>query len=141
MHETKIMESLEEKVMDELEKICKKPDMSPTELENANKALSMIEKVRKLSMDDGHFDEGTSSHYPTRYDITRWPGSYDMPRDQYSRTYNSYTRRNPRTGRYMMSSHSIKDRMIDKLESMMDEASSDYEREKISEWISHLEKD
>ena len=52
--------------------------------------------------------------------------------------------RNPMNGRYMgdhrgYSGHSIKDRMVDRLESMMDEAHSDYERQAIAEWIAKIQ--
>ena len=47
--------------------------------------------------------------------------------------YNSYNNYNRG-----MSGHSIKDRMIDKLESMIDEAQSDYERKTVMEWIERL---
>ena len=36
------------------------------------------------------------------------------------------------------SGHSIKDRMIDKLESMYDEAKTDHERQIVDEWIARL---
>ena len=36
------------------------------------------------------------------------------------------------------SGHSITDRMIDRLESMMDETQSDYERQTIRDWINRL---
>lgn len=47
------------------------------------------------------------------------------------------------TGRYMgrgYSGHSINDRIIDRLEHMMDEADSDYERQTIAKYIDKLEK-
>lgn len=37
-----------------------------------------------------------------------------------------------------MSGHSIKDRMIDRLERMMDEAQTDHERQTVQEWIDRL---
>ena len=48
------------------------------------------------------------------------------------------------TGRYMSrdmgrSNHSIKDRMVDSLERMYDEAKTDHERGMLDEWIRKIE--
>lgn len=64
----------------------------------------------------------------------------------------SYRRgRSPVTGRYISrgedhmsyrdgySGHSIKDRMVARLEDMMDEAKTDHERQTVSEWINRLQ--
>lgn len=37
------------------------------------------------------------------------------------------------------SGHSIKDRMVARLEDMMDEAKTDHERQTVSEWINRLQ--
>ncbi len=55
--------------------------------------------------------------------------------------------RSPVTGRYISrghyddgySGHSIKDRMVAKLESMYDEAKTDHERQTVDEWINRLQ--
>ena len=125
------LDELEKKLREELKKMAKKPDISPVEVDNANKAMCLITKIREFEDADSGYSNGA-----------------------YSR--NSYTRRSPRTGRYVSydegdaygrrmqmanrgySGHSINDRMIDKLESMMDETGSEYERQTIGEWINRL---
>lgn len=117
----KVLERLEESVSTELEKLAKKPELNPAEIKAAYDACCLIEKMRKIQngMDDG-----------------------------YSESYNhdgSYSRgRSMRTGRYVSNSngysrHSIKDRIVDNLERMMDSAGSDYERNVISGWIAKVE--
>lgn len=117
----KTLEELEELVNNELSKIVKKGDLTPTELKNATDALCLLEKIRDIQ------NGGENPNYSER---------------TVSMHYGGY--RNPMTGRYTniynrgYSGHSIQDRMVDKLEHMMDEATSEYERNTIAEWIERL---
>lgn len=118
----KQLEKLEEKVTKELEKINVKPDMSPTDLKAATDALCLVEKIVKIQNGEDEYSEGVHGSYR---------GSYGRMRS-------------PRTGRYMSmdrgySGHSIHDRMVDRLEQMMDEAGSEYERDVIASWIHKIE--
>lgn len=122
----KTLDSLKELVAKELEKIEKKGDMNPAELKNATDAVCLLMKIEKLQnggmMDEEEYSESPYYHYP----------------------YSGRRGRNARTGRYMSmnrgySRHSIQDRMVAKLEQMMDETNSDYERETIEAWIAKLE--
>ena len=63
-------------------------------------------------------------------------GQYMSRRNVESYNDSGYSNRNYDRGK---SGHSIKDRMIDRLERMMDEAGSDYERGEIGKWIERLE--
>lgn len=107
----KIMERLEETVGNELEKLVKKAELNPAEIKAATDAVCLLEKIKKLQNE------------------TEFSGEYSE-------------RRNSRTGRYMSngySRHSINDRIVDKLEKMMDEAGSDYERNVLAGWIARVE--
>ena len=120
--EYKTLDELNELIEKELRKMVDKGTLSPSELEAAEKAVCLMEKIIRL--------EG---------------GSYDdMEKGaSYGRSYDRM--RSPRTGRYMSrdgnyydrgySGHSIGDRAISRLESMMDEAGSEYEREEIKKFI------
>ena len=111
-----VLMELEDLVVVELKKLVKKEALTPVEIENATKALCLLEKIRNLQNGSDYREEG----------------------------YSGKRVRNPMNGQYMSmrsgySGHSIKDRIIDKLESMMDEARSEYEREVISEWIAKVQ--
>lgn len=121
----KVLDQLEELVTNELKKMAKKPELSPAELKNATDAMCLLAKMEEVK--GGEYEDDEYSESP------------------YSR--GSYARfRNMRTGRYMSNSrgysgHSIEDRIVDKLEHMMDEAGSDYERNVIHKWISKVRVD
>ena len=116
---------------DEIQKIVSKNDITPVELERAEKAICIMHKIEEmLGMDSGYSE--------TSY--------YDSP------FYNMSGRRgrSPMTGRFVSrdgrsmrsngnSGHSIKDRAISRIEQMMDEAGSDYEREELSSIIRGIE--
>ena len=76
------------------------------------------------------------------YNSPRMPHSYYRSMDD-----GSYERgRSSVTGRYVSrdggySGHSIQDRMIDRLERMMSEADSPYEKQVIEKWIHRLSED
>lgn len=120
----KVIGELEDLVIDELKKIVKKGDLSAAELKNATDSACLLMKLEELQ--NGDFEEEGYSE------------SYDHGR--------SYRRgRSPRSGRYVsmgmnegVSRHSINDRIVDKLERMMDESGSDYERSVISGWIDRI---
>lgn len=125
----KLLEKVKENLADIIKPILKKGDaMTPADLEILTKAVCTIEKIKRIEDSDCDYDDFS-----------------------YSRA------RNPMTGRYLShndsvtshryydgafhhgySGHSIKDRMIDQLERMVDEAQSDYERKLIKEEIRHL---
>ena len=110
----KEVEDLAENVAKELKKINAKPEMSPVDLKAAMDALCVLEKVEKIQ--NGGEDESFASH-------------------------RSYARmRNPVNGRYMdydrgHSGHSVHDRMVAALESLYDQAKTDYDRETIDNGI------
>lgn len=133
--ERSILERMHELLNKEIKRIVDKDDLTSSELENANKAICLVEKIEEM-LDMGGMSEG--SYYGGSY-----RGSYDP---WYSRSNDRG--RSPVTGRYVsrdgsymhgVSGHSIKDRMISRLEHMMDETDSEYERKEISDYIRKLE--
>ena len=162
----KTLENLKETLEDEIKKIVKKGDITPAELENVQKAVCTIDMIKK--MENGQSEgmmEGDSYGYSNRMPYHHMPyrdsyndrsyGDYSG-RHYYHDSYgenemyrgDSYRRgRSPVTGRYISrghyddgySGHSIKDRMVAKLESMYDEAKTDHERQTVDEWINRLQ--
>lgn len=149
-----ILQELRESVEKELEKITKKNDITPAELENATKAVCLIEKIKMLEELDSYDGDAYSenSYRSPRMRMSYGEegmyadNSYRSPhvRMSYGDDDMSYRRgRSMTTGRYMSrddgySGHSIKDRMISKLENMMDEAKTEHERQTVNDWIRRL---
>ena len=130
----KVLKDLEEKLEKELKKIAEKSDISPAELENATKAVCLIEKLRDMEAMGENATErsyGSYGHHPDY--------RYRDERMDYGRG------RSPVTGRYIStgydgySGHSINDRMVAKLEEMYDQAKTEHERETVDKWIKRLE--
>ena len=136
----KVMIDLKHLLEEELRKIVKKNDISPVELENATKAVCLMQKVQEL--EDWPTDEEMEQYYSRR----SHPMSYRRGRDAMTGRYVSRDYRGPSHYDYMphsyeteYSGHSVKDRMIATLESMMDAEAGDYEKKTIHEWIEKLE--
>lgn len=147
--ENKALMELKESIEREIKKVTKKADITPGELENMTKALCALETIKRIESMDGGMDGEHSGRSYARY-------YRDGYRDGYAD--DSYRRgRSDVTGRYVSrdeasrmeqeryrsrddgySGHSINDRMVDRLERMMDEAKSDYEREQVQGWIDKL---
>ena len=120
----KTLDDLNKLIEKELKKMVDKGDLSASELQAAKESVCLMEKIIGL-------EEGT----------------YKMGEYSYERG------RSPRTGRYVSrdaryydfdrgySGHSIGDRAVEKLESMMDNAGSDYEREVLEKYIRMIRAD
>lgn len=114
----------------------KKKDLSPADLEIMCKAYKL-----KMDIEDFYMNDG--GEYSQRGSYR----SYDNDNSYYRMAMDpSYApARSPVTGRYVsrggngMSSHSIKDRMVSRLEAMYDEAQSEHEREEIRSEIRRIE--
>lgn len=124
----------------EFKKLVKKGDLSAAEMESAKNVLSAIVKATDIcdrrEMDEEYAQRGHSygDDPYRRWEILSYGNRHMMPR--YSMTDRGYDE--SYRGRDY-SRHSIKDRAVDKLERLMDEAGSDYERQKIKEMIHHIE--
>lgn len=104
----------------QIEKIVAKHDITPSELENVSKAITLMCKLDDMGYGED-YEEAGYSRDRGRSPVT---GRY-VSRDG--------SMRNNRSG------HSIHDRAISKLEQMMDETNSDYEKSEISKMIRELE--
>lgn len=129
----KVLKDLEEKLEKELKKIAEKSDISPAELENATKAVCLIEKLRDMESggEDAERSYGSYGRHPDY--------RYHDDRMDYGRGRSSVTGRYISTGYDGYSGHSISDRMVAKLEEMYDQAKTEHERETVDKWIKRLE--
>lgn len=136
----RVLIKLEDMVYDQLDSIVKQKDISPTELDNAEKAICLLLKLREL--EDGEIPK-QEMEYSNRYSNRRGmrsysndysDGMYITPMDSYrmGRSYNHYMNDG-------YSRHSIKDRAIDRLEQMLDESKSESEKETVKKMIVGLE--
>ena len=154
-----VLEDLSYVLEDMLEPIVKKEDITPTELDNAYKAvktLNYIETIKAMkeygNSNDysgnsyargnsyrGSYEDGMSNRYNS-YD-----GSYDGRRGMDGDSDGRYSERRGRDsrGRYTSrdnySRHNEKEQMISKLERMMNTASSESERQTIMDCINKIE--
>lgn len=118
----------------EVEKIVKKGDLTPQELENVYKLTCIAEKMTCLG--------GGSYGYDNRMGMDAYGDMYG------NMGYSEARGRSPVTGRYISrgmnsgnggySGHSIEDRMIASLEQQMDNAKSEYEKQQILQEIQHI---
>ena len=176
----RVLDDIKELLEDELKKIAKKGDISPTELENVYKAVKTINYATIIDAMEEEKEGGYSQRGYSRgmgayavnggYPGSSYDGSYnsydggmsnrggmgmsnDYSRDgragrdgdsdgQYSET-GSYGRGRDAMGRYTSrdgySRHTEKEKMIEKLEGMMNTVSNEKERQAIMQCISKLE--
>ena len=106
-----------ETIEDVIKGITSKNDISPAQLEHLSKAVCIIEKIKSMQQQENEYSENSYRRGKMRH------GSYSTRRYNDSVGY---------------SGHSIKDRMIDKLEQMFDEAKTDHERDIVQDWIDRL---
>ena len=134
----KILYSIEDKMMDELKRICNKPEMSQSDLENVYK---MVDIIKDVSTVEAMRDAG--------YSQANVRMSYDDPSMSYARYGNrsyddGYSERRGRDtmGRYTSrdgySTHN--ESMIDMLKDKMHNATSEVERENYRRVIEQLER-
>ena len=128
----KVLYSIEDKIEDELKRICAKPDMSQSDLENIYKMVDIIKDVSTIeAMKDAGYSQANVRM------------SYDDPSMSYGR-YDGYSERRGRDamGRYTSrDGYSTHDRsMIDMLRDKMHNATSEVERENYRRVIEQLEK-
>lgn len=127
---------LKDALNEEIKKVTKKNDITPVELENMTKTLCLIEKIKMIEEGAEYWGNEEGRSYGTMPDY----------RDGWSYGYSGRRMRSPSTGRYTSgtsygpgySGHSIKDRMVAKLEEMYDEAKTEHERQIVDEWINRL---
>ena len=137
------MQKLSELIEKELDQLSTKGTLSPTELDSAKKAMELLKCMEEYSMlcEEKNSADGM---YSGRMRMGSYGGSYNGMHEVYDPMWNggSYGRGNWNAnvnGQY--SSHSVRDRMIDRLERMMDEAKSEYERQEIMNEINRIRKE
>ena len=140
----KMLEDYRDLAKDELKKLIKKGDLAAPDWDAAKKAFCVLKDVleieQMLGVNPGGYSEGyhgNTMRYGTEYS------------NENSMRYGTvYPNRSPVTGRFIShnytngtrySGHSMKDRMIAKLEGMYDELNNDYERQAITNLISRVE--
>lgn len=121
----------------EVDKIVQKGDLNPTELDCVYKVACVAEKIAQMTNEySGSYSEGFRSNMQNG----------QMYNGSWGNEMSGARMRSPVTGRYISSGmndgyasgHSIEDRMIASLESQMDSAKSEYERQKILEEIRRI---
>lgn len=124
------MHELKEKLCEELEEIARKPEMSAGDLEAAHKLTDTIKNIDKIAMleEDGGYSRAGDWEADMRGTYARGSSYRGRKRDSMGR----YSR----DGRY--SRHASPD-MIDKLQTMMDNASTERERDAIRRLMNEME--
>lgn len=140
----KTYKCLKEILEEQIKLISKKGDkITPEEVLSLKNSLSSIEKINEL-MREEEYSEGYARGYHEGY-------SYgEMRNPSRSPVTGRYISNGPMHGNVRMSygndydhmyGHSIKDRMIAKLESMYDEAKTDHERQMVANTINRIQSD
>lgn len=135
-------EKLESLIEKEVKKVIDKGDLTPVEVDNLKKVVCLVKEIAELEKEsmelDGYMDESSNGYYPNGM----MPYSYNNPnRSAMTGRYTRGSSMNNRPGSYNngRSGHSIKDRMVARLESMMDEAQSEYERQQVADMINQIQ--
>lgn len=157
MEELEIYKGLRKIAVKQLGELHQKGSMSNSEAEAAKVAMCLIDMIDERvpgEGEEGEYSERRSSygHPYRRYNITSYEdgrsmrgnrsyGMYPMYDDYYpmgsyreDAYHGSYENQN-RDGRGRYSSHSIDDRVVSMLEGMVDGAKSDYEHQRLMEYI------
>ena len=124
------MHELKEKLCEELEEIARKPEMSAGDLEAPHKLTDTIKNIDKIAMleEDGGYSRAGDWEADMRGTYARGSSYRGRKRDSMGR----YSR----DGRY--SRHASPD-MMDKLQTMMDNASTERERDAIRRLMNEME--
>ena len=138
----KILENTKETIKDNIKPLIKKGDLTPAEMATLRDAIKTIKDICEMCREDPDGNEYSMGNYG--YSVPHWTN------DPYAMGNYSGQNRSPVTGRYISngamrvsygdnySGHSIKDRMVARLEPMFDEAKSDYERQLIQNTINRI---
>lgn len=134
---------LEKELDKELDRIIAAGAMNPNDVKTVTDAVCLMLKVNEY--EEWSMMGGENSYaydgYSTRRGRSATTGRYvSRDRDPMMSYQNeAYGRSYDRSYDRGYSGHSIKDRMIARLEGMYDEAKSEHERQIVDEWINRLE--
>ncbi len=126
------LNELERMLEKEIQKVTNKNDITPTELDSMTKALCLLEHIQC-------YREGGYSGYIYDPNQPVMDGRSYAPRGRYNIRYSGDHYPNDR--RMMYSGHSLKDRMVAKLEEMYDDVKNDHERQMLDTWMRRLTSD
>lgn len=133
----KALEDLREMLCEELDKIAKKQDMSAGDLETVHKLTDTIKNIDKICMyEEGGYSQAGDWEMTGRGNYSR-DSSYANREQHYVRGH--YSRDDGRTSRGYSRADG-REYMVNRLEEMMQDASSEKEREAIRRCISQIEK-
>lgn len=129
----KNLEKIKDKLMLEVDEIARKSELSAGDVETVHKLTDTIKNIDKICMYEG--EDGYSGDYYGGGRGGHWnaQGSYDGGMS------GARGRRRDRMGRYSRSDG--KEKMIDTLEDLMDDADDSRVKSAIKRCISELEKD
>lgn len=119
----------------EIKGLASKNSISPAEMENMYKAVCTMEKIKKIESmemrpefsERASYGYGVGGYFPLSYD----GNSGARGRDSMGRFTSMDGRMMGSSSNDGYSGHSVRDRMIDRLERMRDEAQSESERREI----------
>ena len=119
-------------IEDVIKDITSKKDINPAQLEHLSKAVCIIEKLKSMQQQENSYRRGRSRYMNSN-------NYYDGNSGRnYRGSGNSSRRYNDANG---YSGHSIKDKMIAKLEEMFDDAQSNHEKQVVQDWLDRLSHD
>lgn len=129
-----------DKVESELDTLSRKETLSPTELENGMNAVCTLEKILKIDSMINESDKPSYGYFPDMNFDRMHSG---RNRDSMGR----FTNNSGRTIRSTMSygnsygSETPKERLMNKIQDLMNTAENDYEAKEYREFMNHVEKD
>lgn len=134
----KALEKLRETLCEELDKVAKKSEMSAGDLEVTHKLTDTIKNIDKIMMledgEEGYSQDGGWMARGTYGDGNSYRGRKRDSMGRYSRADGRWMR----TDRYSRADG--KDAMMDKLEEMMQNASTERERQVIQRCMDEIER-
>lgn len=141
-----LLYKLDEMIEEELRKVVKKGEVAPNEWDNLKKVVCIMKEVKEVErmLNDDRYSNDNYSYRSYNTPFT-YRMTYDSDRRMDQNGTMSHMRgRSKTTGRYMSRSdgrsmHSIKDRVVDQIERMYDEATTDHERNVLDEMIRDIE--
>lgn len=134
------MMMLKSTLEDALRSIAEKKNVSPMDIETATKALCALEQIKVMEGGDGYSENSYRRRRSHDGSYRSYEGGSNDSMNSREGSYRRYHDGSYR-GSYDegYSGHSIKDRMVAKLEDMYDQAKSEHERQIVDEWIKRLE--
>lgn len=145
-----MLNCLKDKTEETFKFYAQKEHWTPEDIESVEKAAKAYDRIQTIQMNTGVWDEmqrtgdysyGRNVHLSYGRDGRHYGRSYG-----HNDRYYDDARHSPYGYSYgdehhdhMASTHSVKDQAIQRLEALMDQAGSDYERQQVMEMIKKIE--